>query len=316
MPIKLCLIGAGHMGRIHAQKLAQMKGVQLTRIIDPDRTQAQETGRKHGVPSADHFDAVLGNGLHGAVIASPTDTHFPIARKLLEHNVHVFLEKPIAANPDEARELVALARKRTLILQVGHLERFSPPFRRALSLIDSPLSIQTRRVSGFTGRSTDIDVIYDLMIHDIDLVMSLKKTAVTRIVAQGAKVLTDRIDVANARIEFADGSTATLTASRISSTRERSLELVQKDRYISLNLAAGTMSCVDRSTLGKCRVRAYTAAHPDPVNDELRAFVRAIKGKEEALVRGEDGLQALIIADTIKEQIEERLARERVRAVE
>ena len=99
MPVKLCLIGAGHMGRIHAQKLAQMKDVQLTHIIDTDRRQAEEVGRRHGVPGADHFDAVLGNGLHGAVIASPTDTHFPIARKLLEHNVHVFLEKPIAANP-------------------------------------------------------------------------------------------------------------------------------------------------------------------------------------------------------------------------
>ena len=185
---------------------------------------------------------------------------------------------------------MALARTKALILQVGHLERFSPSFRRALPFIINPISIETRRISGFTGRSTDIDVIYDLMIHDIDLVMSLMRADVTRIVARGAKVLTDRIDVANACIEFADGSTATLTASRVSGARERSLELVQKDRYIALNLAAGTMVCIDRSGRGKQTIRAYTAARPDPVNDELRAFVKAIKGKGETLVCGEDGL--------------------------
>jgi predicted dehydrogenase len=154
------------------------------------------------------------------------------------------------------------------------------------------------------------------MIHDIDLVMSLKKADVTKVDARGARVLTDKIDVANARIEFADGSAATLTASRVSATRERSLEIVQKDRYISLNLAAGTMLCIDRPAPGKRIVRAYTAVHPDPVNDELRAFVRAIKGKGEALVCGEDGLRALIIANTIKKRIEERLAKESVGAVE
>jgi predicted dehydrogenase len=308
MQVKLCLIGAGHMGRIHAQKLARMKDVQLTCIVDSDPLQAEETGRTHGVMFSDRFDSIIGSGLHGAVVASPTETHFPIARELLENNIHVFVEKPLAANPDQARELVALARRKGLLLQVGHLERFSPPFRRALPLIDNPLSIATRRISGFTGRSTDIDVIFDLMIHDIDLVMSLKQAEVTRITARGTPVLTARIDVAHGCIEFADGSVATLTASRISGTKERSVEIVQKGRFISLDLSAGKMLCIDGRGPGKRAIRSYAAVHPDPVHDELRAFIKAIREGRGPLVSGEDGLQALIIAHIIKEQIEQRLA--------
>ncbi len=310
MPIKVCLIGAGHMGRIHAQKLAQMKGVRLTRIVDADRARAAEAGQKHGVPSTDDFRDVLGNGTQAAVVASPTETHYPVASRLLETGVHVFVEKPIAVNPEEARKLITLARSKGLVLQVGHLERFSPPFRRALPLIDEPYSIETRRISGFTGRSTDIDVIYDLMIHDIDLVLSLKRGGVKRIVAHGTRVLTDKIDVANARIEFADGSAATLSASRVSVTRERSVEIVQKNRYFALNLAGGSMFLAERDAAGKRHVRVYTAAHPDPVNDELRAFVRAVRERGEALVSGEDGLRALAIADAIKKLIEEHIANE------
>jgi predicted dehydrogenase len=310
MPIKICLIGAGHMGRIHAQKLVRMKDVRLTRIVDADPTRAAEEGLKHGVPSADDFNDVLSNGLQAAVVASPTETHFPVARRLLEEGVHVFVEKPIATNPDEAQKLINLASKKGLILQVGHLERFSPAFRRALPLIDRPYSIEARRTSGFTGRSTDIDVIYDLMIHDIDLVMSLTQSKVERIVAYGTRVLTDRIDVAKARIEFADGAVATLTASRVSGTKERSVEIVQKNRYFALNLAEGSMYLAERDITGKRRVRAYATAHPDPVNDELRSFINVIKGRGTTLVSGQDGLRALTMAETIKKLIEEHIVNE------
>jgi predicted dehydrogenase len=314
--MKICLIGAGHMGRIHAQKLAQMRDIRFTCVVDADEKQAKETAEKYGIPASTTLSRALKGGLDGAVVASPTETHFPIALELLKNGVHVFLEKPIAATPGEAKELVALAAKRNLVLQVGHLERFNPPFRRALPLICNPLSIEAKRTSAFTGRSTDIDVVYDLMIHDIDLVLSLNRSELRQITARGAKVMTKKIDVATARIEFADGCIATLTASRVSGTRERSLEIVQKDGYISLNFAGSNMlSVLQNGRGGKRRSHRYTASNPDPVNDELRAFVRAMKGKgRETLVTGEDGLRALILADAITELIERRIASERVGA--
>jgi len=315
MPIRICLVGAGHMGRIHAQKLAKMKDITFTCIVDADLKQAEETAGRFGIPASQSLSHALEGAPDGAVVASPTKTHFPITRELLENGIHVFLEKPIAATPDEARELVALAGKKRLTLQIGHLERFNPPFRRALPLIGSPLCIEAKRTSGFTGRSTDIDVVYDLMIHDIDLVLSLNRSEPRRITAHGARVLTKKIDVATARIEFEDGCVATLTASRVSGTRERSLEIVQKGGYISLNLAGGSMLSIENDRAGKRRTRGYTANNPDPVNDELRAFVRAIRGKGRALVSGDDGLRALVIADAITEQIERQIAHESVRAV-
>ncbi len=311
MPIRICLVGAGHMGRIHGRKLASMKDVSLTSVVDVDRSSAEALAGQLGVPASGSYDAALADGTQGAVIASTTESHYAIARDFLKRGINVFVEKPIASEVVEAEEMVRLARARNLVLQVGHLERFSPPFRRALPLIDDPLSIETRRVSAFTGRSTDIDVVYDLMIHDIDLVMSLKKRAVRKIVAHGAKVFTDRIDVAHARIEFVDGALAVLTASRVSGTKERSIDIIQKDRFFSLDLGSARLLVTDRRSDAVRRIRAYSAANPDPVSDELKAFVKAVKKGGQAPVCGEDGLAALSIADTIRKQIEERIANER-----
>ena len=145
MPLKLCLVGAGHMGRIHAQKLAGMKDVALTFVIDTDRALATETARLHGAVGAGHYAEALEDGLQAAVIASPTETHYAVARELLEKGIHVFVEKPIAAHPAQARELIDLAKSRGLVLQVGHLERFSPPFRKAQTAIRTPFLIEARR---------------------------------------------------------------------------------------------------------------------------------------------------------------------------
>ena len=242
MPLRLCLIGAGHMGRIHAQKLAGDEGrdPHLRHRHGPALRRARRPA-PHGAVGATHYTRALEDGLQAAVIASPTETHYAVARLLLENGIHVFVEKPIAAHPAEARELIALAKKRGLVLQVGHLERFSPPFRKAQTAIRDPLFIEARRIGPFTGRSTDIDVVHDLMIHDINLVLSLVKSDITRIDARGTPVLTEKTDVAHARIEFAGGCIATLTASRVSRTRERVFTVFEKGRYFSLDLAAGEM---------------------------------------------------------------------------
>jgi predicted dehydrogenase len=316
MPLKLCLIGAGHMGRIHAQKLARMKGVTLSCIVDTDAAQAEDTARRHGVPAADHYGRALADGLQAAVIASSTETHYPLARDLLERGVHVFIEKPVAARPAEARKLIALARKHGLVLQVGHLERFSPPFRRARATIRDPLFLEAHRVGPFTGRSTDIDVIHDLMIHDIDLVSSLARGHIIHVRARGTPVFTERIDVAAARIEFTGGCVATLFASRVSATKERLFRVFEKDRFYSLNLAAGEMFSVKKDKQGKPVARTYRASRQDPVYDELRAFVRAIRQGSGALIDGEDGLRALILADRITREIERHRSRERAKLIE
>ena len=288
MPLKLCLVGAGHMGRIHAQKLAAMKGVTLTCVVDADPTLAEETARKCGCAWSDRLDAVLSNRVAGAVIASTTETHFAIARDFLEKGVHVFVEKPITATPGQATELIDLAKKKGLVLQVGHLERFNPPFRRARKAVrDNPLSIEAHRISVFTGRSTDIDVVHDLMIHDIDLALSLNPSQIKTITARGTSVFTKKIDVANARIEFIDGCVATLTASRASAGRERLFKIVGKDNYFSLDLASGRLFVVGKTPNGKRRSFTFQAERPDPVGDELRAFVGAISGRKGDIVDGQ-----------------------------
>ena len=247
MPLRLCLVGAGHMGRIHAQKLAGMKDVTLACVIDTDPGQATETARQHGAVEAGHYSAGPRGRRPGRSDRLADGDPLRRCAALLENGVHVFIEKPIAAHPAEARELIALARRKGLVLQVGHLERFSPPFRKAQTAIRDPLLIEARRISPFTGRSTDIDVVHDLMIHDIDLVLSLVKSDITRIDARGTPVLTEKIDVATARIEFAGGCIATLTASRVSRTRERVFTVVEEGGYFSLDLAAGQMFSAKRA---------------------------------------------------------------------
>jgi len=311
MPLKLCLVGAGHMGRIHAIKLARMKDVTLTCVVDTNRAIAEETAGSLGVKGSDRLEDALADGVQGAVIASTTGTHFAVAREFLKRGLPVFVEKPIATDPAEAEALIGLALEKGVLLQVGHIERFSPVFRRVSRSIGAPLSMEARRTGAFTGRSIDIDVVHDLMIHDIDLVLSLNKTAVARISAQGTPVLTKKIDVARARIEFADGCVASLCASRVSKTKERSFAVVEKGRYVFLDLGVGSFFSVESDKLGRKKVSHYQAPRPDPLKDELRAFIRAVRESGRAVVDGEDGLRALVTADAISAEIERRLSERR-----
>jgi predicted dehydrogenase len=302
MPLKLCVIGVGHMGRIHAEKLREMEGVSLCGLIDADEGCLDEASKKHTAPRFNDHRAVLPLA-DAALIATPTKTHYAIAKDCLEKGIHVFMEKPITATAREAEELIALARTKQLILQVGHLERFSPVFLKALRHIKEPIFIEAQRISTFTGRSTDVDVVMDLMIHDIDLVLSIAKGEVTDVRARGISVVTDKIDVANARIEFDSGCVASLTASRASKRKERTFKIFQKDRYFDLDLLKGHMSEVARGSKGAARVEEYQAEQIDPVKDELKEFVHAIREKRQPRVEGEHGLRALLLANLIRESI-------------
>jgi predicted dehydrogenase len=307
MSMKVCVIGVGHMGRIHAEKLRDMEGVSLCGLADADRNSLEQVKTKHTAPRFIDHKQVLGLA-DAAVIATPTETHYAIAKDCLERGVHIFIEKPLTSTAEQARELIELARTKNLTLQVGHLERFSPAFREALRTINDPMFIEAQRISTFPNRSTDIDVIMDLMIHDIDLVLSVVKSNVIDVQAQGTPVVTDKIDVANARIEFGNGCVASLTASRASKKKERTFKVFQKDRYITLDLLKGKMTAAVREKNGSIHLEEYQAERIDPVLDELVDFVEAIRQKRKPKVEGEHGLQALLLANLIKQATEKNLA--------
>jgi predicted dehydrogenase len=306
MPLKIGVIGIGHMGRIHALKLSGMEDVILQGVADTADECLEGFDRQHKTNCfKDHTELF---GADAVVIATPTQTHYKIAKDFMDHGIHVFVEKPITQTPDQARELIELAENRGLVFQVGHLERFSPPFVNAGPLITNPMFIEAQRLSPFTGRSTDIDVVFDLMIHDIDLTLSLIRHDVSGIRAQGTPVVTDRIDAASARIEFACGCVATLTASRVSVERERIFRIFQKDRYLSIDLMRGKMLAAVKNGEGSLNVKEFEADRMDPVGDELTEFVQSIKEDRKPRVEGEHGLRALLLANDIKAEIERNLA--------
>ncbi len=310
MSLKVCVIGIGHMGRIHAGKLKEMEDVTLCALIDADNGCLEEASKKHCAPGFSDYREILSN-TDAALIATPTRTHYAIAKDCLQSGIHVFMEKPITTTPQEAEELIALAKAKHVILQVGHLERFSPAFLNALRHIKDPMFIEAQRIGTFTGRSTDIDVIMDLMIHDIDLVLSIVEDMVTDVRARGTPVITDKIDVANARIEFKNGCVASLTASRASRKKERTFKIFQKERYFDLDLLKGHVSAITRGEKGSVLMEEYQAETIDPVKDELREFVEAIKAKRKPRVEGEHGLKALLLANLVRNSIQENLAARR-----
>ena len=299
MPVSVALIGLGHMGRIHLGKLCSFEGVKVNAVVDVDGALAAEYADKYAVPSFSRYSDAL-PGVTCAVIATPTESHHAIAKACLERGVHVFLEKPITVLPEEAKELIDMAAAKGLVLQAGHLERLNPAFRQALPLIKRPRLIEARRISPFTGRSTDVDVVLDLMIHDIDLVLSLVREEVTDVCAQGVPFFTDQSDIASARIEFSGGCVANITASRVSTFRERSLTIYEEDRYFSLDLMQGKLASIMRNEGGQADTTEYTSAQMDPVKDELLEFVGAVEGGPTPSVTGTDGLKALELASRIR----------------
>lgn len=305
MPVNVAVIGLGHMGRIHLGKLCAFEDVAVTGIADIDKALAGEYAAKHGVRSFASYLDVIGSA-RGAIIATPTQSHYQIAKACLERGVHVFIEKPVTARPEEAKELIDIAASRGLTLQVGHLERLNPAFTAALPFIKKPLFIEARRISPFTGRSTDVDVVLDLMIHDLDLVSSLVAEDVSEISAHGIPFVSDKLDIVNARIIFTGGCVATLTASRVSTFRERSLTVYGKDRCSYIDLMQGKLVSIIKNDKAQTETTEYTADSMDPVKEELLEFIRAINGNGPPSVKGMDGLKALVLANRVRQFIADR----------
>lgn len=304
MQIKISLVGGGHMGRIHLDKLSSFNEIQLVGIVDVDTNRSDELARQYKIPAYTDYRGLLGN-TDGVIIATPTETHYQIAKDFLKTGSHVLIEKPITSSQDEAKELIELSKTKRRILQVGFLERFNPAFLKSLPIIKKPLLLESRRASEFTGRSTDIDVVLDLMIHDIDLILSIIPDNVLDLRAQGVSFVMDKLDFASARIVFGNRCVANLTANRISAKKERTLTIFERDQGLFIDLLNRRVVYTTKKNGGEINTQEYVVDPIDAVKYEIASFIQSIGKGTDPVVRGEDGLRALALADQIKQYIAE-----------
>ena len=305
------VIGVGHLGRFHAEKYRQAEGVELAGVYDIDAERARQIAAGLEVPAVDRLDELF-RQCQAVSIATPTVTHFEIARQALENGLDVLVEKPITTTVKEAEELVRLARERERILQVGLLERFNPVFTECRSHLKNPRFIEVHRLSPFSFRSLDIDVILDLMIHDLDLVHEITQSSITSVDAVGVPVISRQTDIANVRIHFASGAVANLTASRVSLNRERRIRIFQPDGYFSLDFSNFSATICRREApangnpLPQVTARELKFPEGDNLLLEIEDFLAAVRSRRAPQVSGEDGLRVLKSAVRIKEVISQQ----------
>lgn len=307
--LRAAVIGVGHLGGHHARKYANCPDVELVSVVDPDRERAADIAAETGAQIlSDHRELIGEVDLVSVVV--PTSCHYLVARDMLEAGVHVLVEKPITATIAQGKELVALSEARGCLLQVGHLERFNPVMEALAAQVEEPLFIESHRIAPFGLRGTDVDVVLDLMIHDIDLVLNLVRSPIKRIDASGSPVLSSQLDIANARIQFTNGCVANLTASRVSHKRERRMRIFQHNAYLSADLCNATLDIYRKTTAemypGISSIqREQLELNPgDALDAEIRAFINSARNGSQPLVSGRDGLQALQTANEIIRQLE------------
>jgi len=301
--LKAAVIGAGHMGRYHAEKLARLK--KLAGVVDADAARARAVTDKVGGTAFGDYRELFGK-VDAAIIAVPTDRHHAIARECLERGLHLLIEKPIATTLAEADELIALAEKKRLVLQTGHVERYNRAFRALTQRMDRPVFVEAERLAAFKQRGAEVDVVLDLMIHDLDLACALARAEPTNVSACGFRVLTKDIDIANARIEFANGFVANLSASRVSQAAVRKLRVFQQDLYVSADLQTGKLRYVGQRD-GAIEVKDETHEGGDALADQAAAFVSAVEKHSAVPVDGRQGRRVLGLALTVGRLVRERL---------
>ena len=306
-PARFVVIGAGHMGRYHAEKLSRMSRVQLAGIVDADASRATALAARLGCPPFSRHEDIYGKA-EAAVIAVPTDRHHAVALDCLRHGLHLLVEKPIATTLGEADDLIAEAGRRGLVLQCGHVERFNRAFRALSARMDRPVFVEAERLAGFKTRGAEVDVVLDLMIHDLDLAVALARAPVERVSACGFRVLTRDIDIANARLEFANGCVANLSASRVSQGAVRKLRVFQPDLYVSADLQAGRLRYV-REAGGVIRETEEAYEGGDALASQADAFVASVLESAPVEVGGVQGRQVLELAIEVGRLVRERLSR-------
>ena len=308
--LRVGVVGVGYLGRFHAEKYAKMETVDLVGLVDINRHQAENVAAKLSTtPYQNHRDLI--GKVDAVSIVVPTPDHFTISKDFLENNVDVLIEKPMTTTLEEADELIRISKSRDLIIQVGHLERFNPAIVALHDFIKKPMFIESDRLSIYKARGTDVSVVLDLMIHDIDIILSIVKSSIKSIHAAGIPVISEHVDIANARLEFDNGCVANVTASRISTRDERKIRLFQSDAYVSVDFANHEITVIDRDENSKggmipgMGIKQFNFPKGDALNEEIKAFVKVVINREAPEVTGQVGRDALRIALEIMGQIRE-----------
>ncbi|MGA7103829.1 MAG: Gfo/Idh/MocA family oxidoreductase [Candidatus Deferrimicrobiaceae bacterium] len=299
--LRVGVIGVGYLGRLHAQKMASFDDVVLVGVCDADPERGKAVAEEFGTSFRTDTRKLL-REVDAVSIAVPTSAHFRVAMEAIRAGVHVLLEKPIAATVREGRALVREAAARRQVFQIGHLERFNPAVISAASVLKEPRFVECHRLGIFGGRGTDVDVVLDLMIHDIDLILSFVRSPVARIQAVGVPVISPNIDIANARLSFANGCVANVTASRVSARKQRKIRIFQEDAYLAMDFVEHTIQIYRRifpqgqGGTAEITGELLETEKGDVLRDEIRSFVDCARTGAAPRVSGADGLAALEVA--------------------
>lgn len=309
--LRVGVVGIGYLGKFHAEKYASIREAQIVGLVDILPERAKALADKLGTEAFSSHRSLLGK-VDAVSVVVPTDHHYQVAKDFLRAGCDVLVEKPITSTLEQADELITMARKHGRILQVGHLERFNPAIPAAREKIRAPLFIESHRLTPFRGRGTEVDVVLDLMIHDLDIILSFVRSSVRNIHAVGVPVLTDKVDIANTRLEFEGGCVANITASRISFEDQRRIRVFQPDTYLTLDYASKEITLFHRVFNPESQRFQIAAEHieaepGDALEKEIRSFISSCLTRTGPEVSGEDARNALSVALRINEQIQANL---------
>lgn len=306
--LKVGVVGVGYLGKFHAQKYARMDNVTLVGVVDVDMEHGGAVAEEVGTQAFEDYKDLIGK-VDAVSVVVPTQHHFKISHAFLDAGVDVLIEKPITTTLDEADELIRFADSKDLIIQVGHLERFNPAVMALDGIVTTPGFIESHRLGIFKPRGIDVSVVLDLMIHDIDIILNFVKSDIKHIRAAGIPVITDEVDIANARLEFENGCVANVTASRVSAKNERKIRMFQKGAYISVDFANFEITVVnqgdvaDNAPIPGMQMNKICFTKGDALDDEIKAFVHSVRNRVAPGVTGKVGRNALEIALNIMNQI-------------
>lgn len=302
MPVKAGVIGTGHLGQHHARIYSEIEGVELEALIDINEGRAQELAAKYNCKAYTDYREII-KSLDVVSIVTPTVTHYKIAMDCLKQGKDILLEKPITFDIAEADKLINESQKKNCILQIGHIERYNPAFIALSGMVKNPKFLESKRLSPFTGRGTDVDITLDLMIHDVDLMLSLVPSKVKTIKAKGIKMLSNKTDFAETWLEFENGSAASLTASRIAPERQRALTVFQKGAYITVDYQNSEIKRYSKNT-NEMLSETINPEKKEPLKEEILDFLRCVRQRKKPLVSGIEGRNALKTVLDINKKIQ------------